>query len=200
MKNLKLGILLGTLCAAAVSLPLNVSAQQQNVKSTHGSWQVKCNGPRNKTVNAADLVKELAESVAEKPEVAEPPKPKVGEQCGMVQVVASKKRKNVVLTVIIFKQKAPKGKTANPMLRVVAPAGVFLPNGLAMEVDGDAKGRINYSRCLPQGCFATAPLTKELLGALKSGAEANFIIYEAPGRGLALGVSLKGFTAAFKAL
>ena len=45
------------------------------------------------------------------------------------------------------------------MMRVMAPIGVFLPTGVALEVDGGAVGRVPFTRCLPQVCiaFAEAP-------------------------------------------
>ncbi len=196
MKSKKIGIFLGICCSAVFGMSFIASAQQTNIKSKHGAWNIQCEGPRNKTVNAADLVKELEETKKNKGK-ADKPAPK--QQCGMVQTVKSKERKNLGLSIIIFRT-TRKDKTEGALLRVLAPSGVFLPNGLAMEIDGKAQGRIGFLRCLPNGCIAQAELTKELLGALKSGTSANFIIYEAPGRGLALGVSLKGFTAAYKAL
>ena len=198
MKTHKIGIFLAVCSSAVFAMSVAAPAQQTIIKSRHGAWNIQCKGPRNKTVNATDLVKEL-EASKKKGTAAKAKKPETIKQCGMVQTVKSKERQNVGLSVIIFRTKK-KGKTESALLRVLAPSGVFLPNGLAMEIDGKAQGRIGFLRCLPNGCIAQAELTKALLKALKSGTTANFIIYEAPGRGLALSVSLKGFTAAYKAL
>ena len=196
MKINKSGIFLGIFCSAILGMTYTASAQQTSVKARHGAWNIQCEGPRNATVNAADLAKELESSQKTK---GKSDKPARKQQCGMVQTVKSKERKNVGLSVILFRTRK-KDKTEGALLRVLAPSGVFLPNGLAMEIDGKAQGRIGFLRCLPNGCIAQAELTKKLLKALKSGTAANFIIYEAPGRGLALEISLKGFTAAYKAL
>lgn len=193
-------IVLAIFCSAILSTTFSATAQQPVIKSKHDAWQIQCEGAKNKTVNAADLVKELeANQTAEKKKDAEPAKAIPDEQCGMVQTVKSKDRPNIGLSVIIFRNKK-KDKTEGTLLRVLAPSGVFLPNGLAMEIDGTAQGRIGFLRCLPNGCIAQAEVQDKLLKALKSGSAVNFIIYEAPGRGLALSVSLKGFTAAYKAL
>jgi len=196
MKTKKLGVYLGIFCFAAIGASVNASAQQTVIKSKHGSWNVQCETPSNQTVNAADLLKEIEKPKKKK---NQPLKAPIKEQCGMVQIVKSKARPNVGLSIIIFRV-TRKDKSAGGLLRVLAPAGVFLPNGLAMEIDGKAQGRIGFLRCLPNGCLAQADITKKLMAAFRKGKAANFIIYEAPGRGLALPVPLKGFTAAFKAL
>ncbi len=198
MTTKKLGTFLGIFCFAALGASINASAQQTVVKSKHGAWNVQCEAPTNPTVNAADLIKDLEKNKTKKKQ-NQPLKAAIKEQCGMVQIVKSTKRPNVGLSIIIFRVMR-KDKSAGGLLRVLAPAGVFLPTGLAMEIDGKAQGRIGFLRCLPNGCLAQADITKKLMKAFRKGKAANFIIYEAPGRGLALKVPLKGFTAAFKAL
>jgi len=199
MKTKKSGIYLGVLWFAAFGMPLNASAQQPVIKSQHGAWFIQCESPGSGTVNASDLIKELEDNKKKNAKAAKQSPQVPQEQCGMVQTVQSKERQNVGLSIILFKTKRP-DKSDGALLRVLAPSGVFLPNGLAMEIDGKAQGRIGFLRCLPNGCIAQADLSKKVLKALRSGKAANFIIYEAPGRGLALGVSLKGFKAAYKAL
>jgi len=198
MKTKKFGTFLGIFCFAALGASISAFAQQTVVKSKHGAWNVQCEAPASPTVNAADLIKDL-EKTKTKKNKNKPLKAAVKEQCGMVQIVKSKKRPNVGLSIIIFRV-TRKDKSAGGLLRVLAPAGVFLPTGLAMEIDGKAQGRIGFLRCLPNGCLAQADITKKLMKAFRKGKSANFIIYEAPGRGLALKVQLKGFTAAYKAL
>jgi len=199
MKTKKLGIFLGIFCFAAFGASISASAQQSIVKSKHGSWNIQCEVPPNQTVNAADLVKELEKNKKNTKKKNQPSKAALKEQCGMVQIIKSKNRPNIGLSVLVFRV-ARKDKSTGGLLRVLAPAGVFLPTGLAMEIDGKAQGRIGFLRCLPNGCIAQADITKKLMTAFRKGKAANFIIYEAPGRGLALKVPLKGFTAAFKAL
>lgn len=199
MKIKKLEIFLGIFCFAAVGASISASAQQTVVKSKHGAWNIQCEAPPNQTVNAADLVEQLEKNKKKSKKKNQPLKAAIKEQCGMVQVVKSKLRPNVGLSIIIFRVNR-KDKSAGGLLRVLAPAGVFLPTGLAMEIDGKAQGRIGFLRCLPNGCLAQADITKKLMKAFRKGKNANFIIYEAPGRGIALKVPLKGFTAAYKAL
>jgi invasion protein IalB len=121
-----------------------------------------------------------------------------GRQCGMIQVTKSEKNPKASLTLVIVSTKQ-NGKSLYNM-RVIAPIGVFLPTGVALEVDGNAVGRVPFTRCMPQICMAFAEASPDTLAKLKKGKQANFIIYEAPGIGLPMKLSLEGFSASLAAL
>ena len=121
-----------------------------------------------------------------------------GRQCGMIQVTKSDKNPKASLTLVIVSTKQ-NGKSLYNM-RVIAPIGVFLPTGVALEIDGNAVGRVPFTRCMPQICMAFAEASPDTLTKLKKGKEANFIIYEAPGIGLPMKLSLEGFSASLTAL
>jgi invasion protein IalB len=140
--------------------------------STHGSWQVQCG-----TAQAADGS----------------PDPAGKKQCGMVQVTHSEKNDKIGLSLIIVKAK--QGEKDVLMMRVMAPIGVYLPTGVALEIDTVAVGRVPFTRCRPQICEAFAEASPETLVKLKKGTAANFIIYEAPGIGIPMKISLEGFGA-----
>lgn len=119
-------------------------------------------------------------------------------QCGMMQMTQSEKNPKATLTLVLVKQ-VQNGKSSINM-RVIAPIGVFLPTGVALEIDGNAVGRVPFTRCMPQICMAFAEASPDTLAKLKKGKEANFIIYEAPGIGLPMKLSLQGFGASLAAL
>ncbi|PZF75781.1 hypothetical protein DK847_16275 [Aestuariivirga litoralis] len=121
-----------------------------------------------------------------------------GRQCGMIQVTRSEKNPKASLTLVIVSTKQ-NGKALYNM-RVIAPIGVFLPTGVALEIDGNAVGRVPFTRCMPQICMAFAEASADTLGKMKKGKAANFIIYEAPGIGLPMKLSLEGFSASLAAL
>lgn len=121
-----------------------------------------------------------------------------GRQCGMIQVTKSEKNPKASLTLVIVSSKQ-NGKTLYNM-RVLAPIGVFLPTGVALEIDGNAVGRVPFTRCMPQICMAFAEASSDTVAKLKKGKAANFIIYEAPGIGLPMKLSLEGFSASLAAL
>lgn len=124
--------------------------------------------------------------------------------CAMVQISRDKKRPQIALSLIMRQQK--QGDRSATMMQIMAPIGVFLPTGIALEIDGAAVGRVPFVRCLPQTrvapglCTATAEAQKTTLAKMKAGQAANFIIYEAPGAAIKMPISLEGFTASYKAL
>jgi invasion protein IalB len=150
------------------------SAPQVDVIAENGKWKVQC----------------------ETPPAPEGQKP--SRQCGMVQTTQSDKNPKATLTLVMVKTVTAEKSIIN--MRVIAPIGVFLPTGVALEIDGDAVGRVPFTRCMPQVCMAFAEASPETLDKLKKGKEANFIIYEAPGIGMPMKLSLEGFSASLAAL
>ncbi|WP_395662626.1 invasion associated locus B family protein [Aestuariivirga sp.] len=143
----------------------------------------------------------IAENGKWKVQCETPPAPegqKPVRQCGMVQSTQSEKNPKATLTLVLVKTDTAEKSIIN--MRVIAPIGVFLPTGVALEIDGEAVGRVPFTRCMPQVCMAFAEASPETLAKLKKGKEANFIIYEAPGIGLPMKLSLSGFTASLDAL
>ena len=121
-----------------------------------------------------------------------------GRQCGMIQVTQSEKNAKATRTLVIVRTMQADKAIYN--MRVIAPIGVFLPTGVALEIDGNAVGRVPFTRCMPQICMAFAEASADTLSKMKKGKLANFIIYEAPGIGLPMKLSLEGFSASLAAL
>jgi invasion protein IalB len=118
--------------------------------------------------------------------------------CGMVQITRSEKNPKVGLSLVIVR--ARQGDKDVIMMRVMAPIGVYLPTGVALEVDGAAVGRVPFTRCRPQICEALAEASPETLEKMKKGTAANVIVYEAPGLGVPMKISLEGFSAGLENL
>jgi invasion protein IalB len=119
-------------------------------------------------------------------------------QCGMVQVTRSEKNERVGLSLIVMKM--VNGGKQVTMMRVMAPIGVYLPTGVALEIDGAAVGRVPFTRCRPQICEALAEASPPTLEKMKKGGAATFIIYEGPGAGVPMKLSLDGFSKALAEL
>jgi invasion protein IalB len=147
------------------------------VVGNFGDWNIQCEDTTVKSADGKDAAKRV---------------------CGMVQSVQDEKRKAIGVTIILRKE-TQNDKTLT-MMQVIAPVGVYLPLGVALEVDSAAVGRVPFTRCAPQLCIAVAEASAPTLEKLKKGTTANFIIYEAPGIGLPLGISLNGFSAAYDEL
>jgi invasion protein IalB len=118
------------------------------------------------------------------------------EQCALVQNVAAEDRPNVTLLVIVLKTADAKSR----LLRVVAPLGVLLPSGLGLKIDQADVGRAGFVRCLTTGCVAEVVMEDTLLGQLKAGKQATFIVFQTPEEGVGIPVSLEGFGPGFDSL
>ncbi len=118
------------------------------------------------------------------------------EQCALVQNVAAEDRPNLTLLVIVLKTADQKSR----LLRVVAPLGVLLPSGLGLKIDDKDIGRAGFVRCLTTGCVAEVVMDDTLMGQLKSGKNATFIVFQTPEEGVGVPVSLNGFGPGVEAL
>jgi invasion protein IalB len=111
------------------------------------------------------------------------------EQCALLQSLAAEDKANVNLVVIVLKTSDGKSR----LLRVIAPLGVLLPNGLGLKIDETDIGRAGFVKCLPTGCIAEVMMDDKLVDQLKTGKTATFIIHQTPDEGIGLPVTLKGF-------
>lgn len=118
------------------------------------------------------------------------------EQCALMQNVQSSDREEVGLSVILLRTADKKQR----ILRILAPLGVLLPNGLGLNVDGKDIGRAYFVRCFQDGCYAEVILQDALIKTLKSGKTATFIVFQTPEEGIGIPVDLKGFSEGFDKL
>ena len=118
------------------------------------------------------------------------------EQCALIQSVTAEDRPNVGLTVIVLKTADQKSR----LMRVLAPLGVLLPSGLGLKIDNADIGRAGFVRCLPNGCVAEVVMDDKLVGQLKAGQQATFVIFQTPEEGIGIPLSLAGFGAGYDKL
>ncbi len=118
------------------------------------------------------------------------------ESCALVQSVTAEDRPNVGLTVIFLKSVDGKKR----LLRVVAPLGVLLPTGLGLKIDSADVGHAPFIKCAKIGCIAEVVLNDGLIGKLKAGTTAVFIIFQTPEAGIGIPISLDGFETALASL
>lgn len=112
------------------------------------------------------------------------------EQCALMQNVVAEDRSEVGLSVVILRTADQEAE----IMRVLAPLGVLLPNGLGLNVDGKDIGRAYFVRCFADGCYAEVILQGELLETMKTGTTATFIVFQTPEEGIGIPVDLSGFT------
>lgn len=152
-------------------------APKVEIIATHGAWVVQC-----------------AEALAS----AEQGAP-VGKACGMTQQGKSEKSEKVALSVIVSKVK--RGDKSAVFMRIMAPLGVYLPTGIPVEIDGAAlPSRMVFTRCVPPICEAMGEMSPETLAKFKKGGASTFYLYDRPGNGYPIKISLDGFGAALDSL
>ena len=145
--------------------------------ATHGAWSIQC-----------------TESQANAEQGSE-----AGKACGMTQQGKSEKTDKVALSVIVNKVK--RGDKSAVFMRIMAPVGVYLPTGIPVEIDGAAlPSRMVFTRCIPPICEAMGEMSPETLGKFKKGGASTFYLYDRPGNGYPIKISLDGFGAALAAL
>ena len=118
------------------------------------------------------------------------------EQCALIQNVTAEDQPNVGLSVIVLKTADKQAR----LLRILAPLGVLLPNGLGLNIDGTDIGRVAFVRCLPNGCVAEVVLDDTLINKLSVGKSAIFVVFKTPEQGIGIPVSLTGFKDGFEQL
>lgn len=128
--------------------------------------------------------------------VCDQPAGAASEQCALMQNVIAEDRPEIGLSVVVLKTADKQSR----VLRVLAPLGVLLPNGLGLNVDGKDIGRAYFVRCFTDGCYAEVILEETLLETLRNGTMATFIVFQTPEEGIGIPVDLAGFTEGFTAL
>ena len=128
--------------------------------------------------------------------VCDTPGGAAAEQCALMQNVVAEDRPEVGLSVVVLRTADNRAE----ILRVLAPLGVLLPNGLGLNVDGKDIGRAYFVRCFQDGCYAEVILEKPLIDTLRTGQAATFIVFQTPEEGIGIPVDLAGFSAGFDAL
>jgi invasion protein IalB len=118
------------------------------------------------------------------------------QQCVIMQFVTAEDRENVGLSVVVMKTADKQAR----ILRVLAPLGVLLPRGLGLRIDETDMGTTGFIRCLPNGCVSEVLMDDSLIGQLRSGKQAMFIIFQTPEEGIGVPISLNGFGEGFDAL
>ncbi len=114
--------------------------------------------------------------------------------CALIQAVTDDAHAEIGVTVAALKIDGA------PILRIIAPLGVFLPAGVGLKIDQTDMGSVGFLRCTAEGCFAEAELAPEQVASFSTGQTATFNLMQNPTQGVAVPVSLKGFKEGLAAL
>jgi invasion protein IalB len=119
------------------------------------------------------------------------------EQCAMMQNVIAEDRPEVGLSVIVLKTADRKAR----ILRILAPLGVLLKDGMELYVDNNNIGRAYFTRCFSEGCYVEVELDDELMRILRAGKSAVFALRESTDQDrVGIPIQLTGFGEGYDAL
>ena len=105
----------------------------------------------------------------------------------------SEKEEKIGVSLVVKRLKTQDGKVQTVMDAFV-PIGVYLPTGVAIEIDGTAlDGRMSFTRCLPRACDAFGEASEPTLKKFAKGKQVIFYIYDRPGNGFPIKFPLQGF-------
>ena len=120
--------------------------------------------------------------------------------CGMIRNLKSDSDQTASMTLIVRRAKGEDGKV-HTFMEAWTPVGVYLPTGVAMEVDGTAiAGRMPFVRCAPRVCQAQGEAQDDTLKKFTKGKQATFYIYDRPGHGFPMKFPLQGIVEGIAAL
>ncbi len=118
--------------------------------------------------------------------------------CQMYQLL-TESQGNPVAEVMLYRLEGTGNVVAG--VTIAVPLGTLLTEEIKLSVD-DAKAKsYAFSYCTMGGCFSRIGLTGPEIEAMKKGVEAviEIVPAQAPDQVVRIGVSLKGFTAAYEA-
>lgn len=119
------------------------------------------------------------------------------DQCALMQNVIADDRPEIGLSVAVLKTADRQSK----LLRILAPLGVFLPEGMGLFVDGVNIGKAYFSRCYFDGCYVEVSIDDDLMKIFRAGKEAVFTLnFSVDQDTLGIPVALDGFGEGYDAL
>jgi invasion protein IalB len=109
--------------------------------------------------------------------------------CDAVQLLLEPKSKQRVLSVSVAYDQVK----SLPVVRIVLPLGVWLPNGVTVQAGAVKIDKVVVRRCEPFGCVVEGFLDAKLRDAMRKGGDAKIVVYDQNKKPLDLKFSLKGF-------
>lgn len=79
---------------------------------------------------------------------------------------------------------------------ISVPLGVYLANGIEIDIPGRRSLKLPFELCDPTNCYASFELKGAALSSFKRGTEARFRVWLERSKGVEFPVSLRGFSAA----
>lgn len=121
-------------------------------------------------------------------------------RCETVQIAQTKQGEETINLLTLSLSETSQNKKRNTVLTVLAPLNVYLPAGVALSVDQGKTVNLTYRNCNNAGCWLQHLVTNAFLAELKAGQTGFAKFRLINGQNLNIKFSLKGISAALKAL
>ncbi len=118
-------------------------------------------------------------------------------QCNIFQTVVVSRTEQPILYVAVG---YPPGGAGDAVVFITLPLGIHLPSGVTLGVDEGGPVALTLEHCDQGGCHARLRLGRALVASFQAGLVAYVGFRDGLRQPLRIPVSLKGFTAALKAL
>jgi invasion protein IalB len=207
---------LALMLAATLSLPASAQQQPGPRPSPNAAQSApQSPAPQSPAPQAPRVAPKTGQNQQQAPQPATPPAGNVKEshgawsiicdrpagasadQCALMQNVIAEDRPEVGLSVVILKTADRKAK----ILRILAPLGVLLKDGMELYVDNNNIGRAYFTRCFSEGCYVEVEIDDELMRILRAGKAAVFALRESADQDrVGIPIELNGFGEGYDAL
>ncbi len=119
------------------------------------------------------------------------------DQCHIFQAWHHKSQKVLILHMAVA---YPPANPSRAVAVMTMPLGIYLPAGVKIRVDDGVSRDLVFERCEPVGCKAGFPVEDDVLNEFKKGLNAYVTFSDMRRKPLTIKVSLRGFSAAIRAL
>ncbi|MDA7946230.1 MAG: invasion associated locus B family protein [Hyphomicrobiaceae bacterium] len=113
-----------------------------------------------------------------------------GFNCQMSRAVVLKENRKLLLRVTVTLP----AQTKKPSLLVQTPFGLFLPAGVRLQIDENTPQAMVLQTCNQNGCFASGPLSAQMLAGMKKGKQLKAIFQNLQKKDITVPLPLTGFT------
>ena len=112
-----------------------------------------------------------------------------GFNCQMSRAVVLKQNRKLLLRVTVTLP----AQTKKPALLVQTPFGLFLPAGVRLQIDEKKPQGMVLQTCNQNGCFASGPISKQMLTGMKKGKQLKAIFQNLQKKDITVALPLSGF-------
>lgn len=102
-----------------------------------------------------------------------------------------------VLAAAVYEMKNAAQKQEARVVRFLLPLGLMLQPGIRFNIDGKDLTAGKFAVCFPNGCFAEAPISGDVVGNLKKGGTLNVGVQNQTQKEVIFAVPLAGFGKAY---